>query len=231
MAGNTTLGCEQTPPRAALGQLDGPLIVAGLDVAPVDVPAKPDMRTTHADGLPHVAAIRQLHQAQPSARTRGSEVAIQGFLDAQSDYDGVLLVLADETCWAHISAQEVVSFQTFLTPALSRALRASIPDLNADFDTAVDATLSRPERLAQQLSSAKAGETNLALAHLLGAEIAAAKPYWLGQQIVILGDGDAGAPYQRILERHGTLVTQSDLTQAYLGGFTEAWRHLTDQSS
>ena len=231
MSDGQPIGPAQTHTRAELEDLRGPIIAAGLDVPARDVPAKPDMSTTHVQGLHQVAAIAMLRQSNPPALTRGSEVAIQGYLSANPDFDGVLLVLAEESCWAHVSADEVVSFQTFLTAGIADALSASVPDLDAAFDAALEDTLSRPDRLAQHLASAKAAGTGQIMAHLIGAEIAASKPYWLGQQVVILSDDPSSALYERALKHQGVPAHVNNLTDAYLRGFTAAWRLLTDQSS
>ena len=211
----------------ALARLPGPVIAAGLSDASRSVPAKPGTTTTHVQNLPNVAAIPMLRQDTPAALSRGAETAIVGFLSKNSDYDGILLVLGEETCWAHISAEEVVSFQTFLTPGLARALEAQAPEPTEEFDAALDATLSRPERLAQHLASARAAGNGQEAAHLVGAEIAAAKPYWLGQQVTLLGDEHTAAGYLRALEKQGVIAALSDLQDAYLDGFRAAWAELS----
>ena len=217
----------ETLPRAALATLAGPVIAAGLSEAARSVPGKPDLTTMHVPDLPHVAAIRPLRQERPAALTRGAETAIAGYLMGNPQFDGVLLILGEETCWAHISAEEVVSFQTFLTPALLAALEASAPTLGDAFDAALTETLSRPDRLAQHLASAKASASGHEAAHLIGAEIAAAKPYWLGQEVVILAKPGAAAPHLRALEHQGVQAREADLDAAYLDGFRAAWAALT----
>ena len=224
---NMTAAGQAGPPestsRDALAALPGPLVVAGLDVAPRPVPAVADILTTHAPGLPQAAAIRPLTQDNPAGATRGAEVAIAGYLADQPRFDGVLLVIAEDTCWAHISAEEVVSFQTFLTPDLMAALHSTPQATDAAFHDALSETLARPERLAQHLSSARTRATGQEAAHLIGAEIAAAKPYWLGQSVVVLGDPAAAQPYLAALEHQGVAAAPGDLDAARLAGFKAAW--------
>lgn len=88
-----------------------------------------------------------------------------------------------------------------LTPRLIADLGgAETPDM-----TALSDTLSRPERLAAQLRSAQvAGDAAAITGHLVGAELAAAKVYWLGQEVVLLGQG----PYYDALKVQGVLVTE-----------------------
>jgi len=172
-----------------------------------------------------------LRQETPAALTRGAETAIAGYLQDTPGFDGVLLIVGEETCWAHISAEEVVSFQTCLTARIAQSLEAAAPTLGPVFEDALDKTLSRPDRLAQHLASAHAAGTGQIWAHLIGAEIASAKPYWLGQRVVILADGADGAPYAKALELQGAMVEDANLTNAYLAGFAAAWGLVTDQSS
>lgn len=227
--GRPTL-CE-TLPIETLGEIPGPIVAAGLDVPARSVPCKPLVSTSHAAGMPHVAAIPMLRQDSPAAVTRGPETAMAGYLQNNPSFDGVLLIVGEETCWAHISAEEVVSFQTFLTRRIARALDAPVPSPGEAFETALSETLSRPDRLAQHLSSARAANTGQVWAHLIGAEIASAKPYWLGQRVVVLAVGEDGAPYARALDLQGAMAEREELTHAYLAGFKAAWDLATDQPS
>jgi 2-dehydro-3-deoxygalactonokinase len=109
-----------------------------------------------------------------------------GFLAQRENWDGV--ICAQEggmSHWLHISADEVVSCQSFLTPRLNEALGgAAAPDEDALSDS-----MSRPERLAAHLRAAEvAGKAGAMAGHLIGAELAAARPYWLGQQVAVIGD-------------------------------------------
>ena len=109
-----------------------------------------------------------------------------GFLAGHEGWDGV--ICAQEggiSHWLHISADEVVSCQSFLTPRLIGALGgADTPD-----ETALADSMSRPERLAAHLRAAEvAGNAGALTGHLIGAELAAARAYWLGQQVAVIGD-------------------------------------------
>ncbi|MCR9146121.1 MAG: 2-dehydro-3-deoxygalactonokinase [Rhodobacteraceae bacterium] len=109
---------------------------------------------------------------------------IAGYLAARPNWDGVVCIThADITHWIHISASEAVSAQSLLTPRLVTALHgAATPDR-----AALSETLSRPERLAAHLRAAEvAGDTGATTGHLLGAELAATRAYWLGQQVAVI---------------------------------------------
>ena len=110
---------------------------------------------------------------------------IAGYLARHENWDGVICMEEDDvTHWVHVSANEIVSFTSFLTLRLIRVLSGGeTPDPQAIADT-----LSRPERLAAQLREAEITSRAAATTgHLLGAELAAARVYWLGQQLVLVG--------------------------------------------
>ncbi|TNF65014.1 MAG: 2-keto-3-deoxy-galactonokinase, partial [Rhodobacteraceae bacterium] len=228
MGADGALGPPRSLPAPDLSRLPGPVIAAGLDIAPRPVPCPPLAPTTHVPGVPGVAAIPPLSQADPAALSRGAEVALAGYLALHPRWDGVILVCGPETLWAHCSAGEVVSFVTFLTPQLCAALGVGSTPGEA-FDAALSQTLSRPEALARHLASARAAGTGQEAAHLIGAEIAAAKPYWLGQDVVILGD-DTGA-YAAALAAQGVAARAGDLDRARLRGFGLVWDDLTQPPS
>ncbi|MCR9125752.1 MAG: 2-dehydro-3-deoxygalactonokinase [Rhodobacteraceae bacterium] len=211
--------------RADLAGITHPTVIAGLDVPGVAVPAAPMQPTRHSAENRVLAVIPELVQASPAARSRGAETVIAGYLAMAPGFDGVLLVAGSENLWAHVSAGEVVSFATFLTPRLQDALGAPTPQRpGADFTEAMTATLARPERLAAHLASDAASGAGLGAAHLIGAEIAAAKPYWLGQRLVILGDLPGHA---QALRAQGVETGSSDHTAALLAGFRLAFADLS----
>lgn len=137
-------------------------------------------------------AVPDLVQADPPGRLAGSDrIAIAGFLAGRPHWDGVICVIGpDLSQWVQISADEVVSFQGCVTGRLLRLLGGAD---TADAQAVAD-TLSRPERLAARLRSAEvAGDAAALTGALIGAELAAAKPYWLGQRVGLIGTAAAHA--------------------------------------
>lgn len=163
--------------------------VEGTVTPPLDVPRL------------NLRLVPGLRQDRPADLTQTAGVRLAGALRVLGDFDGVICLPGATTVWAHLSAGEVVSFQSFLTAPLLAALAGSgdAPLDPAAFQTALSATQSRPERLAAFLASLQA-ESILAglpepvlharaLGLLLGAELTAARPYWLGQRVVLVGTG------------------------------------------
>ncbi|MXQ09155.1 2-keto-3-deoxy-galactonokinase [Alphaproteobacteria bacterium GH1-50] len=208
------------------------------------VPARPlgaDMATpTVSDSRLDIRVIAGLKQASPADVMRGEETQIAGFLSANPAFDGVLCLPGTHSKWAQISAGEVVSFRTFMTgemfSLLSKrsVLRLSVTE-GWDADAFVDAVsdaMSRPEALAAKLFTLRAesliaGLTGAAALSrlsglLIGAELAAARPYWLGQNVALIGAERLTDAYATALKVQGLDPIRADATDATLAGLAAA---------
>jgi 2-dehydro-3-deoxygalactonokinase len=193
-----------------------------------------------------VHIIPGVSQDSPADVMRGEETQIAGFLHENPGWDGILCMPGTHTKWVHLSAGEIVSFQTVMTGELfatissQTVLRHSMADEGFDaaaFTTAMTDTISRPERLAASLFSIRAesllhGQTpaqaRARLSGLLiGAELAATRPYWLGQDIAIIGNGTAARLYQQALASQGASARLTDTTTITLAGLIAARRKAT----
>lgn len=203
-----------------------PVIRSGWpDVALVPVPAAPQVTGDMLAGL---------SQAAPAAIMRHQAVQIAGLLAAAPQFDGVVLAVVNHSLWAHVSAAEVVSFRTFLTPELLAHLGcgAAITP-GAGLLDAVTQALSRPNAIAADLASARAsGELHGASPDvvdqrmtglLIGAELAAAKPYWLGQDVVLIGDDGLADAYDAALTAQGLTPRRANAEASTLAGLSLAW--------
>ncbi|MBP0483170.1 2-dehydro-3-deoxygalactonokinase [Sagittula salina] len=187
-----------------------------------------------------VTILPGLSQTQPADVMRGEETQIGGFLRGTPGFDGVICLPGTHTKWAHVSAQEVVSFRTFMTGELfallskQSVLRFSMGEGwdDAAFGDAVGDAMARPATLAADLFGLRAatlleglspGAAKARLSGLLiGVELAGARPYWLGQEIVILGeDGMAGA-YRDALVAQGAQVRCVPVDDMTLAGLIAA---------
>ncbi|WP_299962465.1 2-dehydro-3-deoxygalactonokinase [uncultured Roseobacter sp.] len=207
------------------------------------VPLDPTLTPAPVTGDLAVHVLGGLSQRRPADVMRGEETQIAGFLALNPGWDGVLCLPGTHTKWVHLSAGEVVSFQTFMTGEIfallsgHSVLRHSLTTDGFDaeaFDTAVSDAMGHPERFAAKLFSLRAGH----LLHgtqdaairgalsgvLIGAELAAARHYWLGQNIAILGMGDQAQAYQRALRPQGIEAMLVDTERATLAGLTAAYR-------
>lgn len=185
-----------------------------------------------------VRLIPGLKQTTPADVMRGEETQIAGVLSLSPGFDGVICLPGTHSKWVHVSAGEVVSFQTFMTgemfALLSQAsvLRHGMATGGWDdgaFDAGLNDALSRPDRIGAKLFGIRAegliaGLTSAAARArlsglLIGVELAAAKPYWLGQSVAIVGSEGLAQSYARALRAQGAdprLVSGTDATLAGL---------------
>ncbi|WP_108815434.1 2-dehydro-3-deoxygalactonokinase [Loktanella sp. Alg231-35] len=215
--------------------------------AAVPCPTIPDgfAHAVTRDAALSVHVIPGIKQMNPADVMRGEETQISGFLARNPNWDGVICLPGTHTKWAHISAQEVVSFQTFMTGELfatiaeQTVLQHSIAVDGWDKDAflaGLDTALARPERLASRLFSLRAegllhgldgASARARLSGLLiGAELAGSKPYWLGQQIAVIGDSGLSRLYVDALATQGAPATQVNATSVTLAGLTAAYQRL-----
>ncbi|MDP5217184.1 2-dehydro-3-deoxygalactonokinase [Ruegeria sp. 2205SS24-7] len=206
--------------------------VAPLSGAPIRVPqTDPRIRAYVVPGL---------KQLKPTDVMRGEETQIAGFLALNKDWDGVICLPGTHSKWVHVSAGEVVSFQTFMTGEMfdllskTSVLRHSVGDGWYDdaFREAVETTLSKPESVAARLFGIRASDlleaTEGAVSRarlsglLIGAELAAARPYWLGQQIALIGASGMSEIYAKALELQGVPATVADGQHMTLAGLNAA---------
>lgn len=198
------------------------------------VPAKPAElapKPAQGGGLWSLPALRQ---KSPMALMGGHAQRIEAFLSLNTNWDGVICLPGQTTIWALVSADEVVSFQPFATPQLLSALLplSAEPDPAALRDVLLD-VMSRPERMAAKLAEAQSGRQSGTLSDAemagwiwgacLGAELAAARPYWLGQNLALIAPDPLARPYQIALESQGLPITLADETRMTQLGLQRAW--------
>ncbi|MDA0187044.1 MAG: 2-dehydro-3-deoxygalactonokinase [Proteobacteria bacterium] len=198
------------------------------------------IRPTTRDPRLALRILPGLSQSAPADVMRGEETQIAGALALRPGFDGVIVLPGTHSKWAHVSAGEVVSFRSFLTGELfallsgQSVLRHSTGEgWQADaFAAAVEDSLSRPAALASRLFSIRAEDLLHGLAPgvgrarlsglLIGMELAAAKPYWLGQPVTILGADRLADAYATALAAQGVHVARIDATEATCAGLAAA---------
>ncbi|MBR9862334.1 MAG: 2-dehydro-3-deoxygalactonokinase [Rhodobacteraceae bacterium] len=194
-----------------------------------------------------VTIVPGLSQTSPAPDLmRGEETKIAGFLQSSPKFDGVLVMPGTHSKWVHISAEEVVSFQTFLTGELYALLARQSVLRNAvaiggwddaAFESGVSEAISRPESVAAKLFSLQAesllaqGTPEAARARLsgllIGMELAATRPYWLGQNLTVLAAPDIGKIYARALSLQGLQAPVLDSAPLVREGLQTAYEALT----
>ncbi|MEP2531373.1 2-dehydro-3-deoxygalactonokinase [Shimia sp.] len=212
------------------------------------VPATPlpemPVRVPGTDARMRVYIVPGLRQLKPADVMRGEETQIAGFLAQNPNWDGVICLPGTHTKWAQISANEVVSYQTFMTGEMyallssQSVLRHSIGQGwdEAAFQDSLAETLSRPESLAarlfglraKDLLEGQAGDTARARLSglLIGAELAASRPYWLGQRVAVIGADTIAKVYASALQPQGAPVTILDCNEMTIAGLIAARKHV-----
>ncbi len=221
-------------------------VEAGYAKTPCPVIADNFARASTHDPRLDVHIIPGISQTSPADVMRGEETQIAGFLALNPNWDGVLCLPGSHTKWVHVSANEVISFQTLMTGELYAAisghtvLRHSIgAGWNEDsFVAGVQDGMSRPERIAAHLFSLRAegllndqcpDAARARLSGLLvGGELAATKPYWLGQNVAIVGEGQLASYYAQALELQGVRATRAAADRITLAGLTVAYAALKE---
>ncbi len=190
-----------------------------------------------------VRILPGLSQAQPADVMRGEETQIAGVLAADPQFDGVICLPGTHTKWAQVSAGEIVSFRTFMTGEMfalladRSVLRHTVAAQGWDgsaFAEAVAHGMAHPARLSGDLFGLRAeallGGLDPAVARsrlsglLIGMELAAARPYWLGQNVALAGAEGAVRAYAEALAAQGVAPRPLDAEAATLGGLAVARR-------
>ncbi len=176
---------------------------------------------------------------------RGEETQIAGFLAVEPEFDGILCLPGTHTKWAHISAQEIVSFRTFMTGELfdlvskQSVLRHTVQADGWDqstFEEAVSDAMARPADISAKLFALRAESLLQSLpAHiaksrlsgfLIGLELAAARPYWLGQEVVLIGNAAFSNAYKSALDAQFVQTRLADAQTITLQGLQAAYTAL-----
>ncbi|MFZ1339680.1 MAG: 2-dehydro-3-deoxygalactonokinase [Paracoccaceae bacterium] len=213
---------------------------ASVPCAPPGIGQATHLRLTEARLDVHI--LPGLSQAIPADVMRGEETQIAGFLAVQPEFDGVLCLPGTHCKWVHVSAGEVVSFKTVMTGemfallARQSVLRHSVAADGLDdtaFVGAVSRAMSRPEALVGDLFSLRAEALLAGLdgvvarsrlsGLLIGAELAAARAYWLGREVVILGESRLALAYQAALAAQGLAADCVNAEEMTLNGLRAAY--------
>ncbi len=238
----TVIACGMVGSRQ--GWVEAPYARTPCPATPVGFVTAP----TITPGLT-VHVIPGIAQDQPADVMRGEETQIAGFLALNPNWDGVLCLPGTHTKWALVSAGEVISFQTFMTGEMfatlstQTVLRHTVGTEGWDdaaFIAALSDAIAKPERMAARLFSLRAEHLlhglTPAIARarlsglLIGAELAAARPYWLGQKIGVIGAGNVARLYVNALAQQSAPATMANAAAVTLAGLTAAYRRLKGQS-
>ena len=188
-----------------------------------------------------VSIVPGIMQKSPPDVMRGEETQIAGYLSKKPDFDGIICLPGTHTKWVHISAGEIVSFKTFMTGEIFLALsersilKSSVQSNDFDptsFLEAFEDTYSNPALLSSKLFGLRAADLlentstkflkSKLSGYLIGSELAGAKSYWLGQNIVMIGNDDLCVLYEKALKKLGLDATIENTQNVTLNGLKQA---------
>ncbi|ANT59626.1 2-keto-3-deoxy-galactonokinase [Salipiger sp. CCB-MM3] len=192
-----------------------------------------------------VRILPGVSQNSPADVMRGEETQVAGFLALNPRFDGVICLPGTHSKWVHVSAGEIISFRSFMTgeifellsqrSVLRHGLGQGWDD--AAFAAAVDQAMGRPAGFAAELFTLRAEgllhglSPDAAAARLsgllIGMELSAAKPYWLGTSVALLGASKLVAHYRKALEAQAVPVLIADADRMTLEGLKAARKEET----
>ena len=207
-------------------------------------------RVSTIDKRLEVVILPGLAQASPADTMHGEETQIAGYLKTDPNFFGTICLPGTHTKWAQISVNEVVSFRTFLTGEMFELLAKHLTlrfNLkinswdNVEFLDAVSDALSAPQYFSSRLFTIRSQallnkiQPETAIARLsgllIGLELAGARAFWLGQEIVLIGRSSLCTLYQAALEKQGVNSETYDGDQMVLEGLKAAYCDLKFSSS
>lgn len=206
MAGARQGWAEAPYRQVPCAPIDGPMTKVPTQDPRLDVHIVPGVSQT----VPHPDVMR------------GEETQIAGIISTLDGFEGVACLPGTHTKWTHISAHEVVSFRTVMTGELfatlsaQTVLRHSLDEDGWDegtFLASVSDAQSRPEILPARLFEIRAADLlmgqdaaigrSILSGLLIGAELAATKPWWMGRDVVLTGSDKTTRAYGAALRAQG----------------------------
>ncbi len=161
--------------------------------------------------------IAPIGQAVPMDECGDALVVVAGGVASRPNWDGIVLVAGARSVWMHVSAGEAISFASFISGQIGMSLHATGGSAET-FQSTLDDVVSRPEKMAAILARPNL-DGAMMWGALIGAELAAAKPYWLGQQVIVTGETGLATNYAKALEQQGVPIELVDVDEMIKAGF------------
>ena len=215
----------------------------------ISVPAAPPKRTKLTrpnvnDPRIAVYILPGMSQYKPADVMRGEETQIAGYLAQNPNFNGSICLPGTHTKWVQISAGEVVSFRTFLTGELFNIIsKHSVLchsvgmgwDEEAFLESVSDGIMNannltnnlfglRASSLLEGLQPTTA--TAKLSGMLIGLELAGAKGFWLGNQVVIIGGNKIMDQYQAALTHQGVMPILANADEMVRAGLQASYFEL-----
>jgi len=217
---------------------------AEAEYRPVPCPPIDPRRAIRAPGRDprlDVRILPGLSQAEPPDVMRGEETQIAGFLAENPGFRGTLCLPGTHSKWVRLSRGRVEAFRSFMTGEVfsllagQSVLRLTIGAAQPDPATLAEAgaeALADPHAAQTGLFALRAAALLRDLAPeraagrlsglLIGAELAAARPFWQDSAVAIVGAPDLARLYETLLLAAGADARHKDGTALVLAGLAAA---------
>ncbi len=188
-----------------------------------------------------------IKQMDPADVMRGEETQIRGVIARRPGYDGVICLPGTHTKWVRIQQGQIAAFATFMSGELftvigqHSVLRHSVGDTGWDaeaFRSACRQATDDPTVLMRSLFGLRAGSLLADLSPeaaratlsglLLGAELAAARTFWEGGDVTIVGENTLSRAYADALALQGQAPQVMDGEETTLNGLRDAYAQLLE---
>lgn len=192
-----------------------------------------------------VRILPGLSQTTPPDVMRGEETQIAGVLRDRDGFEGVVCLPGTHSKWAEVMTGELIGFRTFMTGEIfallstQSVLRHSTGKGwdDAAFDDGVAQGMTGARDLSAALFSLRAeslladlgpdAATARLSGMLIGWELAGARPWWLGREVVLVGAPRLCALYDRALQAQGVTTQTKDAEAMTLSGLIAARAAMT----
>ena len=240
------LPANRTTPVIACGMAGSSHGWADAGYAAIDGASSTAFRTVEAptnDPRLVVRILPGLKQLHPPDVMRSEETQVRGFTTENEAFDGVLCLPGTHVKWVRVRAGEILRFQTFMTGELfallagQSVLRHTVSSRGWNdraFATATKDAMAHPESVASRLFSLRSeallaglsgGMARARLSGLLiGAELAAAKSFWHGRNVTVVGDNGVAEAYGQALAALGIAARKASAEALTLAGLATAYR-------
>ncbi len=240
------LPANRATPIIACGMVGSPHGWVEAGYAAIDGESTTEARTVEAltnDPRLLVRIVPGLKQLHPPDVMRGEETQVRGFAAENEDFDGVLCLPGTHTKWVRVRARRILRFQTFMTGELfallagQSILRHTVSGKGWNdraFANAVKDSMAHPESVASRLFSLRSeallaglsgGTARARLSGLLiGAELAAAKTFWHGRNVTVVGENGVAEAYGQALAALDIAARKASAEALTLAGLAAAYR-------
>jgi 2-keto-3-deoxy-galactonokinase len=215
----------------------------GWSEAPyISTPCKPpDLRqaifVNSNDKRISVKILPGIKQNEPADIMRGEETQITGILNKNKNFEGGVCLPGTHTKGVRVSAGEVVNFQTFMTGEIfsllseKSVLKHSVSKegwVEKNFRDSVKEIISENKLLGAKLFNLRAESIMKKLSlvdsrtrrsgYLIGLELAGSRPYWWGENVLVIGEEEISLAYEQGLNCQGVIVDKMSAKEVSLKG-------------